>query len=91
MVEDTVEQLVARGVPIRALSLQAKERAYFKMMWCRVVQIVALTQYYDKVQEHIYWIVWDRGMVKADHLKTRSFVRCVPMSCPEILCSPQMW
>ena len=80
MVEDTVEQLVARGVPIRALSLRAKERACLNdVVSCRPDRCPYAAQYYDKVQEHsLLDTIWDRGMVKADHLEDtgRSFTLC---------------
>ena len=80
MVEDTVQQMVDKGVPLRALSLRAKEKACLNdVVSCRPDRCPYAAQYYDKVQEHeLLDSIWKNGMVKANHLEDtgRSYTLC---------------
>ncbi len=72
MVEDTLRKMHAQGVPVRAVSLRAKEKACLNdTVSCRPDRCPYADRYYDKLEDNrLFETIWDEGVILADHLQT---------------------
>ena len=71
MVEDTLRSMYRRGIPVRAISLRAKEKACLNdVVSCRPDRCPYADQYYDKLQRtRLFEEIWDDGVILADKLQ----------------------
>jgi len=70
MVEDTLRKMHDRGVPVRAVSLRAKEKSCLNdVVSCRPDRCPYADQYYDKLYDtKLFETIWDEGVILADKL-----------------------
>ena len=71
MVEDTLRSMHNRGIPVRAVSLRAKEKACLNdVVSCRPDRCPYADEYYDKLQRtRLFEEIWDDGVILADKLQ----------------------
>ena len=72
MVEDTLKSMHARGLPVRAVSLRAKEKACLnEVVSCRPDRCPFAEGYYDKLADNrLFDEIWDGGVLLADDLQS---------------------